>query len=91
VRPSSLEQSSAEALHKLSMRGKIEGPEETVLYVRALTLQALGREEEASGLLEQARVTIKAKAEKIEDLELRERFQHEIPLNRKIMETGAAT
>jgi predicted ATPase len=85
------EQSSAEALHKLSMRGKIEGPEEAVLYVRARTLQALGQEEEASALLEQARVTIRAKAEKIEDPKLREEFLNEIPLNREIMETEAAT
>jgi hypothetical protein len=73
------------------MRGKIEGPEEAVLYVRARTLQALGQEEEASALLEQARVTIRAKAEKIEDPKLREEFLNEIPLNREIMETEAAT
>lgn len=82
------EQASAEAFHKLSMRGKIEGPEEAVLHARALVLEALGRSDEASDLLEQARATVRGKAEKIEDPELRQRFLQEIPLNRAIMETG---
>ncbi len=82
------EQASAEAFHKLSMRGKIEGPEEAVLHARALVLEALGRTDEVADLLEQARATVRSKAEKIEDPELRQRFLQEIPLNRAIMETG---
>ncbi len=86
--PESAEQASAEAFHKLSMRGKIEGPEEAVLHTRGLVLDALGRREEAIDLFKQARATVRAKAEKIEDSELRQRFLTGIPLNREIMETG---
>lgn len=84
------EQASSEAFHKLGMRGKIEGPEEAVLYTRAVVLESLGRSAEANELFEQARDTIQAKAEKIEDPELRQRFLEGIPLNRAITETGDA-
>ncbi|MGD8697816.1 MAG: adenylate/guanylate cyclase domain-containing protein [Gemmatimonadales bacterium] len=84
----SAEQASAEAFHKLSMRGKIEGPEEAVLHTRALVLEALGRHAEAVDLYEQARATVRGKAEKIEDPQWRQRFLRDIPLNRAIMEAG---
>ena len=85
----SAEEASAEAMHKLSMRGKIEGPEEAVLFVRARTLKALGREEEASQILKQAQETIREKAEKIEDPDVRESFLN-IPLNRDALGDSAA-
>ena len=86
--PEGAEQASAEALHKLSLHGKIEGPEEAVFYTRALVLDALGRKAEAVELYEEARTTVLDKAEKIEDAQLRGQFLHDIPLNRAIMETG---
>jgi hypothetical protein len=82
------EQASAEAFHKLSMRGKIEGPEEAVFHIRALVLESLGRHDEATELHQQARATVRAKAEKVEDPELRQRYLEDIPLNRAIMEAG---
>ena len=85
------EDASAEATHKLSMRGKIEGPEEAVLYVRARALEALGREQEAAEILEQAQDAIREKAEKIEDGTLRERFLNEIPLNREVLGSEATS
>ena len=83
------EEASAEAMHKLSMRGKIEGPEEAVLFVRAGALKAMGREEEASQILKQAQETIREKAEKIEDPDVRESFLN-IPLNRDALGDSAA-
>lgn len=84
----SAEQAAAEALHKLGLRGKIEGPEEAVYYTRALVLESLGRSAEAAELFERARDTVQTKAERIEDPALRERFLRGIPLNRAIWETG---
>jgi hypothetical protein len=86
--PEGADQASAEAFRKLSMHGKIEGPEEAIFHTRALVLDALGRKAEALELYEQARTTVLDKAEKIEDARLRRRFLHDIPLNRAIMETG---
>jgi tetratricopeptide (TPR) repeat protein len=78
------EEASAEAMHKLSMRGKIEGPEEAVLFTRARSLEAQGREEEAAEILEQARAAIREKANKIEDPGIRQSFL-DIPLNREAL------
>jgi len=78
------EEASAEAMHKLSMRGKIEGPEEAVLFTRARSLEALGRQEEAAEILEQARAAIREKAKKIEDPDVRQSFL-DIPLNREAL------
>jgi predicted ATPase len=87
--PEAADEASAEAIHKLSMRGKIEGPEEAVLYIRARSLKALGREEEASEILNQARDAIREKAAKIEDSKVRQIFL-DIPLNRQALGSEAA-
>ncbi len=78
------EEASAEAMHKLSMRGKIEGPEEAVLFTRARSLEAQGRKDEAADVLEQARTAIREKANKIEDPDTRRSFLA-IPLNRQAL------
>ena len=82
------EEASAEAMHKLSMRGKIEGPEEAVLFTRARSLEAQGREEEAAEILEQARAAIREKANKIGDPDVRQSFLN-IPLNRDALGDAA--
>jgi class 3 adenylate cyclase len=84
----SAEEASAEAMHKLSMRGKIEGPEEAVLFTRSRSLEAQGRGDEAAEVLEQARAAIREKAAKIGDSDIRQSFL-EIPLNREALGEAA--
>jgi hypothetical protein len=61
-----------------------------VLYHAACVLRAAGDREEAEILAGRARAEVVRKAELIESAADRERFIREAPLNRAILEPGAA-
>lgn len=60
---------------------------EEVLYDAACALEAVGEQSEAADLLERARGEVARKAASIEEPERRQRFLHEVPLNRWITGT----
>ena len=88
---SSADRTSAEALAKLYKHGSIQGPEEVVLYARGKVLVAAGRNREAAVMFEEAQETIRAKAERIEDPEVRQRFLEDVHPNPAILELELTT
>jgi class 3 adenylate cyclase len=83
-RAAEADRASEEAIQRLRRHGNVQGPEEHVLMVRAQVLAALGRPEESSHLAEEARDTVRRKAERIRDDERRRRFM-ELPPNPQIL------
>ena len=88
---SSADRMSAEALAKLYKHGSIQGPEEVVLYARGRVLAAAGRDREASVMFEEAQETIRTKADRIEDPEVRQRFLEDVHPNPAILELELTT
>lgn len=85
------DRASAEALAKLYKHGSIQGPEEVVLYVRGRVLAAAGRGREAAAMFEEAKETIRIKADRIQDPEVRRRFLADVHPNPAILQLEAAT
>lgn len=61
---------------------------EEVLLDAATALHAAGSEDEARELLGRARAEVDRKAGLIDDPDLRERFLRDVPVNRRILDTG---
>lgn len=80
------DRASEEALSKLHAHGSIQGPEEVVLYARGRVLEAAGRHDAAGEIFREAQETIRTKAARIEDPEVRRRFLEEVHPNREILE-----
>ncbi len=76
---------SRSALRRMRRHGSIQGPEEVVLFTRARVLDAVGRPEEASSLLEEARDLLHEKAARIADPEERRRFLEDVRPNPEIL------
>ncbi len=81
------EKASAESMRLLEFHFNIQGSEESVLYTRAAVLSARGRDEEARELLKRARTIVSNKADRIEDPNLRRRYE-EVSLNQVILESA---
>jgi adenylate cyclase len=88
---SSADRMSAEALAKLYKHGSIQGPEEVVLYARGKVLAAAGRNREAAAMFEEAQETIRTKADRIEDPEVRHHFLEDVHPNAAILELELTT
>ncbi|MCK5410446.1 MAG: AAA family ATPase [Gemmatimonadetes bacterium] len=88
---SAADRMSAAALAKLYKHGAIQGPEEVVLYARGRVLAAAGRNREAAAMFEEAQETIRTKADRIEDPEVRRRFLEDVHPNQAILELELTT
>jgi tetratricopeptide (TPR) repeat protein len=87
----SADRTSAEALAKLYRHGSIQGPEEVVLYARGRVLAAAGRNPEAAAMFEEAQETIRTKAARIEDPEVRRHFLEDVHPNSAILKLELTT